>query len=226
MAKDTGLDLDHPAFKDQQGKSRVVASYDLVGDAFNGSNTPVPGQDTVDDCAGHGTHVAGIAAAAGDLPGVAPEASLGVYRVFGCTGSTSSDIMIQAMERVLADGMDVLNMSIGASFNSWPEYPSAVAASNLVDAGVVVAASIGNSGSGGVWAAGAPGVGDKVIGVANFMNSHVYLNEFTLADGTRMLARRQNSDASAPSWEPGQAIRWSAASTAVAIVADQERAAP
>ena len=90
MAKDTGLDLDHPAFKDQQGKSRVVASYDLVGDAFNGSNTPVPGQDTVDDCAGHGTHVAGIAAAAGDLPGVAPEASLGVYRVFGCTGSTSS----------------------------------------------------------------------------------------------------------------------------------------
>lgn len=178
---DTGLDLDHPAFQ-----GRVVASYDLVGDAFNGSNTPVPGQDTVDDCAGHGTHVAGIAAAAGDLPGVAPEASLGVYRVFGCTGSTSSDIMIQAMERVLADGMDVLNMSIGASFNSWPEYPSAVAASNLVDAGVVVAASIGNSGSGGVWAAGAPGVGDKVIGVANFMNSHVYLNEFTLADGTKV----------------------------------------
>lgn len=178
---DTGLDLDHPAFQ-----GRVVASYDLVGDAFNGSNTPVPGQDDVDDCAGHGTHVAGIAAAVGDLPGVAPEASLGVYRVFGCTGSTSSDIMIQAMERVLADGMDVLNMSIGASFNSWPEYPSAVAASNLVDAGVVVAASIGNSGSGGVWAAGAPGVGKKVIGVANFMNTHVYLNEFTLPDGTKV----------------------------------------
>ena len=184
---DTGLDLDHPAFKDQQGKSRVVASYDLVGDAFNGSNTPVPGQDTVDDCAGHGTHVAGIAAAAGDLPGVAPEASLGVYRVFGCTGSTSSDIMIQAMERVLADGMDVLNMSIGASFNSWPEYPSAVAASNLVDAGVVVAASIGNSGSGGVWAAGAPGVGDKVIGVANFMNTHTALPAFSVSpDGQKV----------------------------------------
>lgn len=179
---DTGLDLDHPAFA-----GRVVASYDFVGDAYDGTNTPVPGQDTVDDCGGHGTHVAGIAAAGGAVKGVAPQASLGVYRVFGCAGSTDSDIMIAAMERALSDGMDVLNMSIGASFNSWPEYPSAVAASNLVDAGVVVAASIGNSGTGGVFAAGAPGVGDKVIGVANFMNTHVFLNEFTVSpDGTKM----------------------------------------
>ncbi|WP_227978562.1 S8 family serine peptidase [Deinococcus terrestris] len=191
---DTGLDLDHPDFK-----GRVVASYDLVGDAFNGSNTPVPGQDNVDDCGGHGTHVAGIAAGNGaTVKGVAPGASLGIYRVFGCAGSTSADIMVQAMERVLADGMDVLNMSIGSSFNSWPEYPSAVAASNLVDAGVVVAASIGNSGSGGVWAAGAPGVGDKVIGVANFMNSHVYLNEFVLGNGSKVGYQAASPSPAAP----------------------------
>ncbi|MBB5234614.1 S8 family peptidase [Deinococcus budaensis] len=191
---DTGLDLDHPDFQ-----GRVVAQYDLVGDAFNGSNTPVPGQDNVDDCAGHGTHVAGIAAGNGPaVKGVAPGASLGVYRVFGCAGSTSADIMVQAMERVLADGMDVLNMSIGSAFNSWPEYPSAVAASNLVDAGVVVAASIGNSGTGGVWAAGAPGVGDKVIGVANFMNSHVYLNELVLSDGTKVGYQAASPSPTAP----------------------------
>ncbi|PNY81292.1 S8 family serine peptidase [Deinococcus koreensis] len=175
---DTGLDLEHPAFT-----GRVVASYDFVGDAFNGSNDPVAGQDTVDDCGGHGTHVAGIAAGgatANGARGVAPEASLGIYRVFGCEGSTQADIMVAAMERALNDGMDVLNMSIGSAFNSWAEYPTAVAASNLVDAGVVVAASIGNSGSGGVFSAGAPGVGEKVIGVANFMNSHVFLNEFTV----------------------------------------------
>lgn len=191
---DTGLDLDHPDFQ-----GRVVAQYDLVGDAFNGSNTPVPGQDNVDDCGGHGTHVAGIAAGNGaGVKGVAPGASLGVYRVFGCAGSTSADIMVQAMERVLADGMDVLNMSIGSAFNSWPEYPTASAASNLVDAGVVVAASIGNSGSGGVWAAGAPGVGDKVIGVANFMNSHVYLNEFVLSDGTKVGYQAASPSPTAP----------------------------
>lgn len=191
---DTGIDLDHPAFA-----GRVVKQYDLVGDAYTGRNTPVPGQDNVDDCGGHGTHVAGIAAGAGDVPGVAPEAQLGVYRVFGCEGSTSADIMIQAMERALEDGMDVLNMSIGSSFNSWPQYPSAVAASNLVDAGVVVAASIGNSGSGGVWAAGAPGVGDKVIGVANFMNTHVTLKELTVSpDGTRIGYQQASPSPAAP----------------------------
>ncbi|UQN08266.1 S8 family serine peptidase [Deinococcus sp. QL22] len=191
---DTGLDLDHPAFA-----NRLVASYDFVGDAFDGGNTPVPGADTVDDCGGHGTHVAGIAAASGAVKGVAPEASLGVYRVFGCAGSTQADIMVAAMERALADGMDVLNMSIGSSFNSWAEYPTAVAGSNLVDAGVVVAASIGNSGTGGVFAAGAPGVGEKVIGVANFMNTHVLLNEFTVSpDGTKMGYQNSTGAPAAP----------------------------
>ncbi|GHF61995.1 subtilisin family serine protease [Deinococcus metalli] len=195
---DTGLDLQHPAFQ-----NRVIASYDFVGDAYDaatpGHDVPVPGQDDVDDCAGHGTHVAGIAAANGALKGVAPDASLGVYRVFGCAGSTDTDVMIAAMERALSDGMDVLNMSIGAAFNSWPEYPSAVAASNLVDAGMVVAASIGNSGTGGVWAAGAPGVGDKVIGVANFMNTHVYLNEFTVSpDGTKVGYQNATAAPAAP----------------------------
>jgi subtilisin family serine protease len=50
----------------------------------------------------------------------------------------------------------------------------------LVDSGVVVVASIGNSGANGVYSAGAPGVGTKVIGVASFDNSHVKLPTFTV----------------------------------------------
>ena len=42
-----------------------------------------------------------------------PDVTFGAYRVFGCEGSTDGDIMIAAMERALADGMQVLNMSIG-----------------------------------------------------------------------------------------------------------------
>jgi hypothetical protein len=86
---------------------------------------PVPDPDP-DDCNGHGTHVAGIVGANGDVVGVAPEVTFGAYRVFGCEGSTTADIMIAAMERALADGMDVLNMSIGSAFQ-WPQYPTAVA---------------------------------------------------------------------------------------------------
>lgn len=51
------------------------------------------------------------------------------------------------------------------------------------------------------------------------------LYHFSLGDGTRMLSRQQNSDANAPSWQPGQGFGWSAASNAVAIIADEEREA-
>src|SRR5690606_13535088 len=72
--------------------------------------------------------------------------------------------------RALADGMDVVNQCIGSAFSTWPQYPTAVASDNLVDAGVVMVASIGNSGASGTWSAGAPGVGEDVIGVASFDN--------------------------------------------------------
>ena len=38
---------------------------------------------------------------------------------------------------------------------------------------MVVVASIGNSGADGLYSAGAPGVGDEVIGVASFDNTHI-----------------------------------------------------
>ena len=102
--------------------------------------------------------------------------TFGAYRVFGCAGSTTSDIILAALERALADGMQVINLSLGAS-RQWPQYPTAQASSRLAKKGVVLVASIGNSGPGGgtaadaLWAAGAPGVGEAVIGVASFDNA-------------------------------------------------------
>lgn len=184
---DSGVDYDHP---DLGGTgtdggafptARVVTGWDFVGDDYNADDSdpayqPTPKPDAVpDDCGGHGTHVAGIVGASGDpaedgVRGVAPGVTFGAYRVFGCEGSTTSDIMLAAMERALADDMDVVNMSIGSAFSIWPGYPTAVAGDNLVAAGITVVASIGNSGANGLWAAGAPGVGKNVIGVASFDN--------------------------------------------------------
>lgn len=190
---DTGLDLDHPDLGGDgtQGapytNSRVVSQWDFVGDAYNadpgsGGYSPVPVPDPIaDDCNSHGTHVSGIVGANGIVTGVAPGVTFGAYRVFGCAGSTEGDIMIAAMERALADDMDVLNMSIGSAFNTWPQYPTAAASDLLVQQGMVVVASIGNSGANGVYSAGAPGVGKDVIGTASFDNTFVNLANVTVS---------------------------------------------
>lgn len=183
---DTGIDYNHPDLGGCFGAGcRVVTGYDFVGDAYNADPTspsynPIPAPDNdPDDCNGHGTHVSGIIGANGGVVGVAPGVTFGAYRVFGCEGSVNDDIMLAAMERILADDMDVLNMSIGDAFG-WPQYPVAQASDRLVKKGIVVVASIGNSGANGLYSAGSPGLGKDVIGVASYDNSHVQLATFTV----------------------------------------------
>lgn len=199
---DTGVDYEHPDLGGNgDGTSfptdRVPVGHDFVGDDYNADPSspayqPEPHPDSdPDDCYGHGTHVAGIVGASGDpaeggVRGVAPDVTFGAYRVFGCNGSTATDIMLEAMEMSLADGMDVLNMSVGAAFASWPQYPTAVASDNLVDAGMVVVASAGNDGELGTWSVGAPSVSEKAIGVASYDATEFTTTAFqTSPDGAK-----------------------------------------
>ena len=232
---DSGLDYTLPEFGGCFGSGcKVRGGFDLVGDDYNDTagpgfqpvphpdGNPLPCDPNFADQqevlgfgasdAGHGTHVAGIAAAdghgAGQVVGVAPKASLLAYRVFGCNGSTDTDVMIHAMELALADHADVLNMSIGSAFSNWPESPEAVAADNLVDAGMVVVASIGNSGANGgqLWSAGSPGVGHKVIGVASFDNTKATLPSFTVGGASYGYNRASGSLATVPQSGSGEIV--------------------
>src|SRR5690606_28753988 len=140
----TGIDIDHPDLGGNGApdstpfpSERVAFGIDLVGDSYNSDPStnayqpkPFP-DDNPDDCQGHGTHVAGIVGASGEVTGVAPGVTFGAYRVFGCERSTESDIMLRAMEESLKDGMDVVNMSIGSAFTAWEEYPTAQASDAL-----------------------------------------------------------------------------------------------
>ncbi len=185
---DTGQDYDHP---DLGGDgvartnssvfptARAVSGYDFVGDAWTPGAVPQP-DPYPDDCNGHGTHVSGIVGANGTVVGVAPGVTFGVYKVFGCGNSTSSDIMLQAMEMASGDGVQVVNMSIGAD-RQWPSYPTAAAATRLVNQGVSVVCSAGNSGAIGLYASAAPAVGSKVISVASFDNNFLNQSAFTVS---------------------------------------------
>jgi len=195
---DTGIDIDHPAFGGSGTNgttpfptARVIAGYDFVGNNYDAAGTtpaqtvPVP-DDNPDDCNGHGSHVAGIVGAnGGGLKGVAPAVSLGAYRVFGCTGSSSSDVIVAALERAYADGMQIINQSLGSA-RQWPQYPTAQASTRLVNKGVIMVTSTGNNGPGGstpdaLFAAGAPGTGAKVIATASYDNTAATQLAFSVA---------------------------------------------
>ncbi|HSK34229.1 MAG TPA: S8 family serine peptidase, partial [Propionicimonas sp.] len=185
---DSGIDYNHPDLGGSgtpgnnadfgPGAPRVKYGYDFVGDDYEPGT---PGGDPVpdafpDDCAGHGTHVAGIIGAGGNpasgqVRGVAPDVTFGAYRVFGCGNSADTEIILAAMDRAAADGMDVINMSLGEAFATWPDYPDAAAADALTDAGTLVVASAGNAAESGLFSSGTPGVGKKVISVASVENT-------------------------------------------------------
>ena len=66
----------------------------------------------------------------------------------------------------------VVNLSLGAPF-AWPQSPDAQAANQRLVDGIVVVASTGNNRELGLWAAGAPGVGERVIGTASVENTAI-----------------------------------------------------
>ncbi|KAF9953616.1 hypothetical protein BGZ72_005303 [Mortierella alpina] len=192
---DTGVDYRHPALGGCFGKGcKVAYGWDFVGDLYTGKNAPIPGSDPL-DCAGHGTHVAGIIGASDHIVlGVAPKVTLGAYRVLGCSGSSNDDVILAALERAVMDGMDVINLSIGEP-NGWPYNPVSRAIGQLRAHGVSVAVSHGNENTQGLFSANYVAEGPSVLGVASFINTRVLLSYFSTAlnPGERILYAKSDA---------------------------------
>jgi subtilisin family serine protease len=144
----------------------------------------------------HGTHTAGIAAgiydpslhavvngvSIGDMSGIAPGAWLGNYNVFpGDVVNARSEDILNAVDAAIADGMDVLNLSLGGSYHGNNDL-LAIGLDNAVDAGVVVAVAAGNSGP-GPGTVESPGRARKVITVGASTNQHFVGQPFTYPAG-------------------------------------------
>ncbi|KAG0207133.1 hypothetical protein BGX28_001564 [Mortierella sp. GBA30] len=171
---DTGVDYTHEALGSCYGQGcKVAYGYDFV-EPFRTK------QGGGYDCVGHGTHVAGIIAgnsSKSNFYGVAPEATLGSYRVFPCDGNSKDDVIIAALERAYNDGMDVVNLSLGGG-SAWPNTPLSNVAGNLAKLGVVVVAAIGNDGDEGIDEVSSPSINPAVVSVASFEGSGYLANYF------------------------------------------------
>ena len=162
--------------------AKVIGGYDFAGPDYDASspdparNTPQPDPDPIDGD-GHGTHVASTAAGIGVEgiigKGVAPKALLYALKVFG-EPAGSTNLVIDAIEWAMdpngdgdvSDRVDVINMSLGATYGpNDPTDPEIVAVNNASALGVIVVASAGNAGNVS-YIHGTPAAADTAIAVA------------------------------------------------------------
>ena len=131
---DTGIDYNHPDLFGFGPDGKVVGGYDYV----DSDKEPM-------DTNGHGTEVAGIIAANGNLKGVAPKAKLVAYRVSSTGEAVSSDFIVKAIHRAIEEQVDIINISLGVNKTN-DELDNAVR--EAVKNGIVVVAAAGNNGPG------------------------------------------------------------------------------
>ncbi|KAK0614880.1 subtilisin-like serine protease [Bombardia bombarda] len=176
---DTGTTYTHPALGGGFGPGfKVAGGYDLVGDQSWPVGPKAPDSDPLDQ-SGHGTHVAGIIAGKSSwFTGVAPEATLLSFKVFSDIDSTDEDTLIAAFLMAYDAGADIITSSIGGT-SGWSSGAWATVASRLVDQGVVVTISAGNSGDDGPFYASSGSSGKNVIAVASTDASVIAAPPFT-----------------------------------------------
>ncbi|KAJ7141454.1 subtilisin-like protease [Mycena epipterygia] len=185
---DTGVDYTHEFLGGGFGPGfKIAGGFDLVGDNYDGGNTPVPDSDPLDQCAGHGTHVAGIIGCNPGNPfnisGVAYDATIYAYRIFGCTGGVGDDVIVDGLIMGVKAGMDILTMSLGGSAG-WTEGTGSVVSSRIAATGKIVTIAAGNDGDSGSWFTSGPGNAIDAISVASSDNTVFPLQTLTVSGVT------------------------------------------
>jgi len=173
---DSGVDASHP---DLSG--RVIAGFNAITDSA----------DTTDDD-GHGTNIAGIAAAVGfnalGVIGVAPAAHIMPVKVVNATGTATYADVAQGIVYATDHGAQVINLSLGGEM---PSTTLSAAVTYAAGRGVVLVAAAGNLGTSSVtYPAAYPdviavGASDAQDGPASFSNHGAWLG--LLAPGVSIM---------------------------------------
>lgn len=170
---DSGIDLSHPEFK-----GRLATGYSFI-----------EGDPSLQDLCGHGTHVAGIAAASGNnhigVAGINWQAKIMPVRVLGPTCSGNESGLANGIIYAVEHGVKVINLSLGFDGGGY---------SKLVDTaleyayrrGVSIFAAAGNSGgSGTTFPASSPWV--MAVGAVDEANLKTYFSNSSNQSNQKMV---------------------------------------
>jgi thermitase len=149
---DTGVDLSHPDLSPNLWVNTGETAANGIDDDGNGYVDDIDGYDFLrrdpspqDNTVGHGSHVAGIAAAAANNSiggaGVCPACKLMILRA-GDDGGFPLDATLEAIVYAVENGADIINMSLGGPV--WSKLLRK-ALTSAGDNGVLVVAAAGNS---------------------------------------------------------------------------------
>jgi subtilisin family serine protease len=165
---DTGVDVTHEDLRDnlwsnpRETANNVDDDGNGCTDDVHGCNfaeknpgcgeTQTPPNVDISDNNGHGTFVAGVAAARGNngegVIGVAPYATIMPVKVLDCQGSGTALSATQGLLYAAKNGAKVINLSFGADEDSQTLSQAIAQVHDLY--GAVIVAAAGNSGAGKV----------------------------------------------------------------------------
>nr|DAD21519.1 TPA_asm: hypothetical protein HUJ06_022982 [Nelumbo nucifera] len=147
---DTGIWPESATFRDD-GMTQVPKRWKgecMNGTDFNSSmcNRKLIGARFFNKAAGNYVEGASyFGYARGTAKGMAPKARIAMYKALWETGTFASDV-IAAIDQAIADGVDIISLSLGRYSLSLYEDPIAIASFSAMEKGIFVAASAGNDG--------------------------------------------------------------------------------
>lgn len=147
---DTGIEPKHKDLNHVE----IVAWKDFVNDKEN------PYDDN-----GHGTHVAGIICAKGDITGGAPEVGLIVVKAINSKGEGTDEQVANGIDFCVEKGADVICLSLGGGRWLFVGNQAESACERATDSGVFVVAAAGNDGESDDGDVASPATVDSVIAV-------------------------------------------------------------
>ncbi|KAL5061415.1 hypothetical protein RYX36_023152 [Vicia faba] len=180
-----------------KGGSNFTCNNKLIGARFYGNT------DSARDEAGHGTHVASTAGGRevqgvsffdlgkGTARGGVPSSRIAMYKICGADGRCSTSDILAAFDDVIADGVDIISLSIGGqSAIDFVNDPIAIGSFHAMENGILTSNSAGNDGPG---ASTIVSVAPWLFSVAATTIDRKFISKLILGNGKTLIGSSVNA---------------------------------